>query len=52
MNLQRIALFLSAVGVVVTSGLISACNTVEGAGRDVEAVGDAIEDAADDADNN
>ena len=52
MNLRRIALLLSTVGVVLSTGLITACNTVEGAGRDVEAVGDAIEDAADDADNN
>lgn len=49
MKLQRIALLLSTLGVVGTSALLSACNTVEGAGRDVEAVGDAIEDAADDA---
>ncbi|MDX2300341.1 MAG: entericidin A/B family lipoprotein [Xanthomonadaceae bacterium] len=27
-------------------GLITACNTVEGAGRDVESVGDAVADAA------
>ena len=51
MNLQRIVLLLSTLGVVGTSGLIAACNTVEGAGRDIEAAGDAIEDAADDADS-
>ncbi len=27
--------------------LISACNTVEGAGRDIQSAGDAVEDAAD-----
>jgi predicted small secreted protein len=27
-------------------GLITACNTVEGAGRDVESAGDAVADAA------
>jgi entericidin B len=27
----------------------AACNTVEGAGQDVQAVGNAVEDAADDA---
>lgn len=27
--------------------LLSACHTVEGVGRDIEATGDAIEDAAD-----
>lgn len=29
--------------------LLTACNTVEGAGRDVEAVGDSIADTASDA---
>lgn len=29
----------------------AACNTVEGAGQDVQAVGSAVEDAADDAKN-
>lgn len=29
-------------------GATTACNTIEGAGRDVESVGGAIEDAADD----
>lgn len=29
----------------------SACNTVEGAGKDIEATGSAIEEAADDAAN-
>ncbi|WP_425424052.1 entericidin A/B family lipoprotein [Sphingomonas sanxanigenens] len=27
--------------------LVSACNTVEGAGRDVQSAGQAVEDAAD-----
>jgi entericidin B len=29
----------------------AACNTVEGAGKDVEAVGNSVQDAADDAKN-
>ena len=29
--------------------LLSACNTIEGVGRDLERAGDAIEDEADDA---
>lgn len=33
----------------VTSMMVSACNTVEGAGRDIEAAGDAIADTAEDA---
>ena len=32
-----------------TAMLLTACNTVEGAGRDVEAVGDSIADTAKDA---
>ncbi|MEN0652687.1 MULTISPECIES: entericidin A/B family lipoprotein [Hyphobacterium] len=37
-----IALLLAASALT-----LSACNTVQGIGRDVEATGDAIEDAAD-----
>jgi predicted small secreted protein len=38
-------------GIVMIAGalLVSACNTVEGAGRDVSSAGDAVSDAADDA---
>lgn len=38
-------------GVVVVAGalLVSACNTVEGAGRDVSSAGAAVSDAADDS---
>ena len=35
----------------LTSMAITACNTVEGAGQDIESVGDTIEDTADDAKN-
>lgn len=36
------------LGVALLAGtlLISACNTIEGAGRDVESVGDTVADAA------
>lgn len=36
-------------GIVMVAGalLVSACNTVEGAGRDVSSAGDAVSDAAD-----
>ncbi len=30
---------------------LAACNTIEGAGRDIESAGDTIEDAAEDASN-
>ncbi|MGF7150913.1 putative small secreted protein [Sphingomonas zeicaulis] len=37
------------LGIVMVAGalLVSACNTVEGAGRDVQSAGKAVEDAAD-----
>jgi len=37
-------------GMIVVAGalLASACNTVEGAGKDVSSAGDAVSDAADD----
>lgn len=41
---------LPVVGTVILAGgflAISGCNTVEGVGRDVERLGDAIEDKAD-----
>ena len=42
-------LFLLAL---IAAGLTTAaCNTIAGAGRDVEAAGDAVEDAANDANN-
>ncbi len=44
---RRLALIIAAGAL---TGL-AACNTVEGAGRDIEAAGDGIEDAAQDAKN-
>jgi predicted small secreted protein len=43
------SLLLSAAGVTSLSAMLTACNTVEGVGRDVERAGDAIQDGADDA---
>lgn len=40
------------IGVAMLAGAgvtLSACNTVEGVGRDVESVGDSVADTADDA---
>ncbi len=39
------------VGMFVVAGalLVSACNTVEGAGKDVSSAGDAVANAADDS---
>jgi predicted small secreted protein len=37
-----------AVSVTMLGAMLSACNTVEGVGRDIERAGDAIQDEADD----
>jgi len=42
--MKKLAAFAAMAGIVVG---ISACNTVEGAGKDVKATGQAIENAAD-----
>lgn len=42
--LRTVAVFASAAIISVT---FSACNTIGGAGSDIESVGEAIEDAAD-----
>lgn len=44
---QKVALALT----LAAAALVSACNTVEGAGRDVKSAGDAIEDTARDIKN-
>jgi predicted small secreted protein len=39
---------LMLIGMVaLTAPFLQACNTVEGAGEDIESVGDAVEDSAD-----
>lgn len=42
---------LVALTLTAAAAGLSACNTTEGFGRDVEAAGDAIEDTAQDAQN-
>jgi predicted small secreted protein len=42
--MRKIFLTVAAAGAVL---LTTACNTIEGAGRDIQSVGDTIEDAAD-----
>lgn len=44
---MKILARLTLASLVTVFGL-AACNTIEGAGRDIENAGDAIEDAADD----
>jgi len=38
---------LAGAVLTVAVGALSACNTTEGAGKDIEAAGEAIQDAAD-----
>jgi predicted small secreted protein len=38
---------LALIFALSTGFVLAACNTVEGAGRDVQSVGNAVEDAAD-----
>lgn len=47
MSLNKILLVLPIVGLLA----VGACNTIEGAGKDIEKAGDSIEDAANDARN-
>jgi predicted small secreted protein len=47
MKISKIRIWAMLLGTVLSGLTLTACNTVEGVGRDVESVGDAIEDAAD-----
>lgn len=40
---------LLLAGLILLGTPMAACNTIEGAGEDVESVGDAVEDTADEA---
>lgn len=40
---------LIVLAIMAAAFTTTACNTIAGAGRDVEAAGDAVEDAAEDA---
>ena len=46
---RKIFSFFVLMALGVSTVLVVACNTIEGAGEDIEAGGDAIEDAAEDA---
>jgi entericidin B len=43
-TLRKLILVLAVAG--FSAGALSACNTVEGAGQDIENTGEAIEDSA------
>jgi predicted small secreted protein len=47
--LSRTARAALLATIAVTALALQACNTTEGAGKDIQAVGESIEDAADDA---
>jgi predicted small secreted protein len=40
---------LIIAGLMTAGAVLSACNTTEGVGEDIEAAGDSIDDAAEDA---
>ena len=42
---------LALLALLLAGGIISACNTVEGAGKDIESAGEGIKDTARDAKN-
>lgn len=46
-DLRRLSFVLLLVACAGASLALSACNTVEGAGKDVEGLGEAVQDAAD-----
>jgi predicted small secreted protein len=46
MNKKSIKFFMMMLALVGTSAVVSACNTVEGAGEDISAAGNAIESSA------
>jgi predicted small secreted protein len=45
-SLRKVVLALALAG--FSAAALSACNTVDGAGKDIESTGEAIQDGADD----
>jgi predicted small secreted protein len=48
---EKLATALVALMLLSGGVALSACNTTQGVGKDIEATGDAIEEAAEDAQN-
>jgi predicted small secreted protein len=46
MTLRRLFSLLGILGVLGLAPMLSACNTMEGMGKDVSAAGDAVSDTA------
>lgn len=44
-NVKKSALFIAVLG--LAAFILAACNTMEGAGKDIESAGEGIQDAAD-----
>ena len=44
---NRTTLLSFVSGILLSTAFLGGCNTVEGVGRDIEGLGDAIEDQAD-----
>ncbi len=44
---RSVCVFLTFLAAVSAVGVIGGCNTVEGAGKDIQAAGEGIQDAAD-----
>lgn len=51
MDLMRWSRLLGVVALVALMGGLTACNTVQGAGEDLQSAGEAVEDTAEDAAN-
>lgn len=45
---KRVSLFLTLIALGCVTGMLSACNTTAGAGKDISATGNAITDTAQD----
>jgi predicted small secreted protein len=47
----RVSRWAALVAIALLVGGLAACNTIEGAGEDIEAAGEAVEDTAESAAN-
>lgn len=47
--MNRIRTALALMALIAVAGFTAGCNTVEGAGRDIQGAGEKIEETADDA---
>lgn len=45
--MKKTLILIQAIAIAITFSALTACNTVEGAGKDVKAAGSKLEDSAD-----